>query len=432
MNAERISIHDLGAPVYQGSVQNLYAVPGSDAQLVCETTKGGSVFDVGSIFEIEQNDVARSIFRHVTYTALGKPETWAGVRAAIADDETMDPAVSDALRGGVLAGMEESGALTHHLGMLDAKTGEVISGRLPENPSRFNVVRRFTVHRPERGHFLNRVIQDYRKFVGISGHVVPLECLVRFGITSGSSIYRKYQDMSEAAKKAFEVELGAFEELRSWEMLSTPILDFTSKFEAQDRPVSRQEAFLMSGLTSQQFDALGQLALLGAWAVRNMVGGLGLTLWDLKWEFAIDGDSLLFVDTIDTDSIRATMEMEHDGDRVAIHFNKQSMRDYYHVMHQPWLDAVAEAKADSARTGESFNAILTTRQAEGDAPTNPNVDEGFLEIQKEKMAAVRDGITTEDDVSERLKACAKREIKFYEDREKFGKILNINRLPINA
>ena len=44
-----------------------------------------------------------------------------------------------------------------------------------------------------------------------------------------------------------------------------------------------------------------------------MVEKMGLKLWDLKWEFAKDGDDLVFVDTIDTDSFRATSVLEDDA-----------------------------------------------------------------------------------------------------------------------
>ena len=74
---------ELGQPIYRGSVQHLYAVPGREDLMVCETTNAGSVFDVGSIFDIPGSDVARATFRHALYTRMGKPETWAKVRDAI-------------------------------------------------------------------------------------------------------------------------------------------------------------------------------------------------------------------------------------------------------------------------------------------------------------------------------------------------------------
>ncbi len=64
---------ELGKPIYVGSVQHLYAVPGRDDLMVCETTNAGSVFDVGSIFDIPGSDVSRATFRHALYTRMGRP-----------------------------------------------------------------------------------------------------------------------------------------------------------------------------------------------------------------------------------------------------------------------------------------------------------------------------------------------------------------------
>ena len=61
---------ELGKPIYVGSVQHLYAVPGREDLMVCETTNAGSVFDVGSIFDIPGSDVARATFRHALYSRI--------------------------------------------------------------------------------------------------------------------------------------------------------------------------------------------------------------------------------------------------------------------------------------------------------------------------------------------------------------------------
>src|SRR6188508_1824911 len=82
-NLPAVRPSDLGKPIYIGSVQHLYAVPGRQDLMVCETTNAGSVFDVGSIFDIPGSDVARATFRHALYTRMARPETWTAVKAAI-------------------------------------------------------------------------------------------------------------------------------------------------------------------------------------------------------------------------------------------------------------------------------------------------------------------------------------------------------------
>ena len=67
---QKVPLDSLNDPFYEGSVQRLYAIPDEPDYMVTETTAGGSVFDVGTIFSIEGSDVARAVFRHVLYSNL--------------------------------------------------------------------------------------------------------------------------------------------------------------------------------------------------------------------------------------------------------------------------------------------------------------------------------------------------------------------------
>ena len=49
----QVSLEDMKEPFYEGSVQKLYAIPDEPDYMVTETTAGGSVFDVGTIFAID-------------------------------------------------------------------------------------------------------------------------------------------------------------------------------------------------------------------------------------------------------------------------------------------------------------------------------------------------------------------------------------------
>jgi phosphoribosylaminoimidazole-succinocarboxamide synthase len=416
---EVISLQSLGEPLYRGSVQNLYAVPGHPDYIVCETTAGGSVFDVGTIFEIAENDLNRAVFRHAIYSQLGQAETWQRVRNRIAGDSAIHEGWKQQMLTGTLEDMCRDGARTHHVGMIDAGSGKVVTQGLPEQPSCYNVVRRFPVMHPPQRPFLTGHVFDYEQFYQSSTYVVPLEYIVRFGITSGSSILRKYQAMGDAARKAYEQELGLGGEMQPWQMLPQPIFDLTSKYEPEDRNVSRQEALLMSGLGSPQFLGTIKQALLGAWVVREALEQVGLELWDLKWEFAVDGTDSFFVDTIDADSFRATAQLTHEGQRLIIHYNKQAMRDYYRLVHPAWLDGVNAAKKQAAAQGRPFTQILKEGQAAGTYPHTPAVDAEFLALQAAKSAALRhyiSGAKAAADVAAELRVLGAEELAFYAQR----------------
>ena len=427
----KVPLDILREPFYEGSVQRLYEIPDEPDYMVTETSAGGSVFDVGTIFSIEGSDVARAVFRHVLYSGLAKRETWQEVKAAVESAEGLDDSVRKILLEGTIDKLTEGGAITHHCGMVDALSGEVKHEGLPENESAYNIVRRYKIEKPEPSSFLRHSVYDYSKFRNLDRNVVPLECIVRFGITSGSSVFRKYLKLDDAQKRNFERELGSDGELQAWQYLATPIVDFTSKYEPEDRAVTKQEALNMSGLDAVAFNEMGKLAVLGGWAVRVLVEKMGLQLWDLKWEFARDGEDLVFVDTIDTDSFRATSILNDGGQRFVIHYNKQAMRDYYKIAHAGWLAAVGEAKQDARAEGVPFVDILRSRQASGDVPEDPQVDSDFLAIQVKKMDLIKDcilGRRDGSDVRQALEDCGKHEVAFYTANDWRGKLSEINGL----
>ncbi|MCB1079636.1 MAG: hypothetical protein KDM64_17600, partial [Verrucomicrobiae bacterium] len=190
-----------------------------------------------------------------------------------------------------------------------------------------------------------------------------------------------------------------------------------------------QEALVTSGLSGQQFIRSGKLAVLGAWVVRQLVEEIGLRLWDLKWEFAKDGDELVFVDTIDTDSFRATLFLEADGRRFVTHYNKQAIRDYFLILHGDWISAIQEAKARGAAEGLAFTELLKAGQDSGVYPVTPSVNPAFVTIQQTKMDAIRDyllGRNSADSTRETLQKAGLDEIGFYRAAGKLEAFAKLN------
>ena len=159
---------------------------------------------------------------------MGESDPTRRVKAAIEAAPELDPAYRAELLGGLLEECCERGAKTHHEGMLDAVTGEVVRSGVPTNPSACNVVRKYQILKPERTRFFGASLFDYSKFPPADRFVVPLEYIVRFGITSASSVYKKYAVMDAKAKASFERELGVTRPLGAWQYLERPISDFTT------------------------------------------------------------------------------------------------------------------------------------------------------------------------------------------------------------
>jgi len=424
-----IPLNQLGEPFYIGSVQRLYGIPSDPTHMVTETTNRGSVFDVGSIFDIQGSDVSRAVFRHMLYSRMAQPELWQQVKKSILAAPELDPAYRDELLTGTLEDLIQNGAHTHHAGMIDAVTGQVSQTGVPANPSNFNVVRRYQICKPTHMQVLGAWVYDYAMLRNQDGYVVPLEYIVRFGITGASSVFKKYLTMNEGARKAYEVELGVTKPLEAWQLLEKPISDCTTKYEPEDRNISKQEALTLCGLTGEQFGHSLKLAVLGAWAVRCLLEDVGLLLWDIKWEFAKDGDALVFVDTIDTDSFRATRFLEDDGKKLITHFNKQSMRDYYRLIHGDWMGAVEDAKKRAKAEGADFTELLAAGQKKGAYAQTPVVNETFLGIQVRKMEVIRDYMLQRLEAAPAgaaLEECGRSELAFYREAGKLAEFVKLN------
>ena len=415
----------LGRPLYTGSVQKLYNVPGHPDLIISETSSGGSVFDVGTIFNIEGSDTGRAGFRHLVFQELQNPRSWKKLAEKLAGRGKILQKDKAGLIKKVLAGFVKSGAPTHHVGMVDRKTGIVSAKGFPGALSNLTLIKKYKVGKPVLKNVMGRHFYDYEKYHHIDHNVIPLEYIVRLGVTTGSSILRKYDRLSDSDKKAYLNELGV-SSLSPWTRFDPPIVDLTTKYEPEDRNISRQEASMISGVDGDTFSRSLIMAILGAYMLQQIFDGMGLTLWDLKWELARDGNKLLFVDTIDTDSVRVTFNMKRKNKANFVHFNKQAMRDYYKIMHADWYSAVNEAKKIASQTGKSFTDVLKEGQAKKKYAATPVVDKAFLDIQTEKFSMIRSYILdSTQDLKKEARRIANKELDYY---LKSGKIKEYEKL----
>jgi phosphoribosylaminoimidazole-succinocarboxamide synthase len=416
----------LDNPCYTGSVQKLYDVPDHPEVLVSETTAGGSVFDVGTIFNIEGSDIGRASFRHLVFQELQKPEAWGALSKHISKESSIIQKEKTGLVEKVLSEFCKNGAPTHHVGMVERESGEVFSRGYPPKLSNLTLIKKYEVVKPELKKVLGWHFYDYETYHHKDGNVIPLEYIVRLGVTSGSSILRKYSRLSDSDKNAYLDELGV-DALSPWTRFDPPIVDLTTKYEPEDRNISRQEAALISGVDGDTFSRSMIMAILGAYLLQQIFYRMGLFLWDLKWEIARDGDNLVFVDTIDTDSVRVTFNMTRNNKSYFVHFNKQAMRDYYKIMHSDWLKAVNEAKKLAAQSGRPFTEILSEGQKKYEYPGTPVIDEKFLDIQKQKFAMIQNFILgKEKDLQHEAEKIACAEIEYYASVKKAGEYEELN------
>jgi phosphoribosylaminoimidazole-succinocarboxamide synthase len=406
---------DLGVlerdPDFAGSVQEMWRVPvGGQDMLLARALDGGSVFDIGQFFTIPGSGEARNTLRHNVYVLLADPATWQDLTAEDVGERLASSAA--------LARLRRNGAVTHHVGLVDADTGEVAEGARGALTSALVLVRAFPVLKPPRGQLLGETVYDYTEYLRAPRKVMALEHIVRLGVPGGSSMYDRYRRLVQAgedAKAAAFVEaLGLSGELKPWTFLPEPSVEWTTKYEDYDRHLSHQESALISGGSVAALAELADLLVLYAAGVAKAFRQGGLRLWDLKWEVADEDGTAVLVDTMDHDSARITGVADLDGQSCHVHFNKQAVRDYFRILHGDWHAALSDAKQRSANDpeGRTFMAIYEAGAATGEYPPFPAMDPEFAALQGDKYWYATDATAGKTDPG-RCADLAAREARFY-------------------
>ncbi|MHB8219901.1 MAG: phosphoribosylaminoimidazolesuccinocarboxamide synthase [Acidimicrobiales bacterium] len=410
-------------PHVRGSVQNLYRVErGGGHYLVADATDSGSAFDVGTFFTVPGSGRSRTELRHAVFRRLATPASW---RHLTMPDLVACYGADEAARqwdGSRLERLRSEGAATHHVGIVDEQTREVTDASVVGAAV---VVREYPVIKPEHFAHRGRPAWDYHRYQMAASKVLALEHIFRLGSPAGSSIVERYARAldrgGEDAAAAVAESAGVSGPITAWGRFDTMVYDCSTKYEDHDRYLDWQEAVHVSGVEHSTF--LSVIDLLGLCTVHVSVvfASLGLVLWDIKWEAAIDGDAVVVVDTVDHDSVRITADRTVDGRRCHFQFNKQAIRDYFRILHPEWVSALDHAKGraeedDGART---FRQIYDDGVRSGEYPPIPELDPELAAIQAEKydvVAAGASGRAIPDQVAGRIAAVVDGEIGFYAAR----------------
>ena len=168
--------------------------------------------------------------------------------------------------------------------------------------------------------------------------LVPLEVVFRFGMPAGSSLKDKLDKDANYAKVLGLPALPA-----EGQQFDYPVVELFTKLEDKDRLLSVQEALLISQLPPDKFNQLIELSYNLALALYVIFAEGGIQLWDGKFEFAIDEDKLLLVDSIGPDELRLTYKN--------VHLSKEMIRQVYRG--SSWERALKEAQKLAAFAGQA-------------------------------------------------------------------------------
>jgi len=177
-----------------------------------------------------------------------------------------------------------------------------------------------------------RVIRDQKVMPKEENIFIPLEVIFRMGVAKGSSLLKRFP--------------GKFTEN---EMFDRPMIEFTTKLERFDRPLTHDEARDISNLNETEWLNLITTTEKIAMTLKEIFAVSGITLWDGKVEFAVGkgiNRQIVLVDSIGPDELRLTK----DG----VQLSKEIIRQYY--KDSEWYARLDETKK---KHGEKFKDFIS-------------------------------------------------------------------------
>ncbi|WP_251341558.1 phosphoribosylaminoimidazolesuccinocarboxamide synthase [Haloplanus halophilus] len=177
---------------------------------------------------------------------------------------------------------------------------------------------------------------DYDAFHGAAGgnYLIPLEVVFRNTVPVGSSL------RSRGAPRDYGLDADEWPD--DPVDLPDPVVEFSTKYEEQDRYLDRAEAERIAG--AADLDALDDLARAVNRVVTERAAEAGFVHEDGKIECCYVDGEIRVADVVGTfDENR----FAYRGQEVS----KEVVRQYYKRAHPEWVEAVSEAKAAADRRG---------------------------------------------------------------------------------
>jgi len=190
---------------------------------------------------------------------------------------------------------------------------------------------------------------DYDAYHDAAGQnfLIPLEIVFRNTVPVGSSLRTR----TDPSDHGLDVEEWPEEVLE----LPEPIVEFSTKYEEQDRYLTREEADRISG--KADIDTLEKTALAVNELLNERAAEAGFVHEDGKIECLYHQGEIHVADVVGTfDENR----FAYDGQEVS----KEVVRQYHKRTQPEWVDAVSEAKSTADELGVADWKSMCDRQPE--------------------------------------------------------------------
>ena len=301
--------------INKGSVKDVYSHGGD---YIFDYSDRYSIFDWGEMPDkLNNKGKSLAVMAHLFFKYFGKPDLWQDI-----DRKKIT------LNSDILELLQKQGLSHHSQGLINDRGNDLNS----EKAQTFLKIEPVEIHRPVFEN--NKYDYSFYKTRPI-GSLVPLEVIFRFGMPKGSSLLRRLKK-----KPSYLKDIGLINMPKEGDIFDKPIIEFSTKLEASDTYLSKEQAFKIAGLNAIEANRLCDLAILMALKLKNIFEKMELELWDGKFEFAFKkgcskGRNFLWVDSMGPDEVR----LLKDGAQLSKEFLRQA------YINSEWLETVKQEKS---------------------------------------------------------------------------------------
>ncbi len=170
------------------------------------------------------------------------------------------------------------------------------------------------------------VISDYSKIdTSTTNYLIPLEFICRHYVAGSLNDRLKTGEVGPE-----EVGLEPGTEAEYGVKLPKPFIEATTKLEEVDRPLTKDEALDMAGLTAVEYTGIEEAVLKIDGEIAARARANGLIHVDGKKEFAFDSDrKLMVIDTFGTADEDRFWDAERHSDGEFVELSKEMVRQHY-------------------------------------------------------------------------------------------------------
>jgi len=244
---------------------------------------------------------------------------------------------------------------SHYIGLIDHNENIISAKEAIENKTKTDLCRVKLVNRIMPDYTNNK--WDYSKFKNLeyNNYVLPLEFISRNSLPSSSSVWLRVKNKELNLK-----ELGLEDNFKIGDKVpeaKQPILDYSTKFEPDDRYINKDEAKNILGIDDKNFNYINETTKKISKIMTDYASSRGFTREDGKIEYIkLDNETTVVADAV------CTWHEDRLISKQGLNISKQLIRDKIKKLNSEWYENIIVSKELAKKEGHAdFRTLMNKK-----------------------------------------------------------------------